>query len=155
VGTQDFDRRAAELGITLSRRSLIKGTLGVGVAALAGIVVDQGADAARRGYSGPAISPGNGTPGWHVVVSLDTAGPAFVYSISQDTGGDPRLVRYTTTWKGVVYFEGSARPVWPIHSLSGSADKQFDHPGRYDFRAYAPVGPAAAYYGPWQILDIP
>jgi hypothetical protein len=151
LGKLNIDRQTEDLGNTVSRRSFVKGALGLGAVVLTGSAMDQGADAARRGYSGPA----NSTPGWYVVVSLDSAAGAFVYSITRDASGDPRLVRYTTTWKGVVYFEGSARPSLPFHSLSGSADKQFDHPGRYDFRAYAPVGPTASYYGPWQVLDIP
>src|SRR5690606_21541617 len=128
----ELDRRSAELGIMLSRRSLINGSIGVGVAALAGAVVEQGAEAARRGYGGPSVPTGNGAPMWQVVVSLDEAQGAFVYAISQDAAGDPRLVRYSTTWKGVVSFEGAARPLLPLRGPSSSSDRRFDAPGHYD-----------------------
>ena len=77
---------------------------------------------------------------WQVQVSLDEAHATFVYAITQDTGGDPRLVRYTTTWKGVVSFEGSARPLLPLRGPSNNSDRRFASPGHYDFRVYAPGG---------------
>ena len=154
---QDFDRRAAELGITLSRRSLVKGAIGGSAAALAGSLADQGADAARRGYSGSTASTNTSVPMWRVQISFDEVYSAFRYSTTQDASGDSRSVLFTTTWSGVISIEisieGSVKPILPVLGPSGSAGKRFDQPGQYDFRAYVSVGRKTAY-GPWAVLHI-
>jgi hypothetical protein len=48
-----FDSIARQLGSGSSRRSVLKGLLGVGGVAAAGLVVHGQTDAARRGFTGP------------------------------------------------------------------------------------------------------
>ena len=55
-----FDRWAVSLAGQRSRREVLKGILGLAAAASAGAVAVEGAEAARRGFSGPR--PGNTTP---------------------------------------------------------------------------------------------
>lgn len=52
-----FDDLAKSLASGRSRRSLLKGLLGLGGAAATGSLLDSSADAARRGYSGPFSTP--------------------------------------------------------------------------------------------------
>lgn len=52
-----FDTLVKQLAQGSSRRSLLKGVLGLGGAAAAGTLLDAQADAARRGYSGPFPKP--------------------------------------------------------------------------------------------------
>ena len=56
-----FDALARSLAAGCSRRDALKGMLGLGGAVIAGAMVHDQADAARRGYSGPPI-PTSCTP---------------------------------------------------------------------------------------------
>lgn len=60
-----FDRFAESMAGKRTRRDLVTGILGLAAAASAGAVVVDGADAARRGFSGPSLpgtAPGPCTP---------------------------------------------------------------------------------------------
>jgi hypothetical protein len=62
---RQFDSLVKTLGSVSSRRSLLKGVLGIGGIAATGVVVREHAGAARRGYSGPgspATPPSTQTP---------------------------------------------------------------------------------------------
>jgi hypothetical protein len=57
-----FDSIAKQLGADSSRRSVLKGLLGIGGIAVAGIAVNDQTEAARRGFSGPKIPSPTPTP---------------------------------------------------------------------------------------------
>ena len=53
---REFDTFARSLAFGRTRRGVLKGLLGIGAAALTGgVMFGQGAEAARRGFSGPIL----------------------------------------------------------------------------------------------------
>ncbi len=81
MSEDDLERRSRELGLSLSRRSLIKGALGAGGALALGGLIDE-TEAARRGQSGPgAVLPNR--PAWLVMMFDDGAG-GIDYDISRN-----------------------------------------------------------------------
>jgi hypothetical protein len=52
---RQFDSLVKTFGAASSRRSFLKGLLGIGGIAATGVIVREQAEAARRGYGGPSI----------------------------------------------------------------------------------------------------
>lgn len=77
---RSFDTLAKGLAQGRSRRSLLKGLLGLGSAAVAGSIAVSGTDAARRGYAGPLPKP-------TVVPGPQTCDPQTCYGCHECVGG--------------------------------------------------------------------
>lgn len=77
---RSFDTLAKGLAQGRSRRSLLKGLLGLGSAAVAGSIAVSGTDAARRGYAGPL-------PKSTVVPGPQTCDPQTCYGCHECVGG--------------------------------------------------------------------
>jgi hypothetical protein len=155
VEEREVDRRAEKLGIVLSRRSILKGALGLGAAVVDGVVVDRHADAARRGYSGPEVpggSTGNG-PGWWVDIAMNYQGNALDYRIRQLEDGNPFLVFFGNLTISRLYIDidDTSRA---IDTLPGYTPYTFGTAGTHRFHVWQPAGTFGGVTGPWAELNI-
>lgn len=63
MDTDRFDALTRTMGHGTSRRAALKGLLGLGAASVGAVRLTAGADAARRGFSGPKLPAPTPTPG--------------------------------------------------------------------------------------------
>jgi len=155
VKEQELDRRAENLGIVLSRRSMLKGALGLGAAVVAGSAVDHHADAARRGYGGPQVpdGPTGSAPGWWVNIEMNYQGNALTYRIRQDGDGNPFLVFFGNLTINRLYIDidNTSRA---LDTLPGYDSYTFQTAGTHRFRAWQSAGTFGGVTGPLAELNI-
>jgi hypothetical protein len=136
------------LGLAFDRRSLIKGAIGVGGALIAGSVIGDTVDAARRGYSGPSVPNANGATGWFVEVMTDPE-TVLVYQSSEQPGIPRGTIVFFNEIGYDMLLDIEGGPVDDSIAVFTSKSYQFTPPHTVRFRVKVVSSGNPTVFGPW------